>query len=132
MLQFIVREPYPGYPDNILSSTLDFPAYKAARPELTLRVVDKAQLDDLEAEYLAGRVTEPTEITQERFWEALECLPPSRYQRNSGVEVFHICERITGNLVSWYGHKDDRYFTFDDLDNRPAVEIANKFKGAMA
>lgn len=47
--------------------------------------------------------TAPAPITRERFTEMLEVLPPSRWNRGDYVEFFHVCERLTDNLVSWFG-----------------------------
>lgn len=50
--------------------------------------------------------TGATQITEERFWEMLEVLPPCRWDTTSvggrRLEMFHVSERLTGNLVSWF------------------------------
>lgn len=44
---------------------------------------------------------EPVEITEERYMDFLECLPPCKWTRHRGAEVFHISERLDGNIVQW-------------------------------
>lgn len=68
----------------------------------------------------------PESITEERYQEALECLPPSRWHGVAGVSVFHICERITGNLVQWYGLSKGRACTWTDYANINDSQIAAK------
>ena len=42
-----------------------------------------------------------------------------------GVQMFHISERITADLVNWYATARGRYFAFADRSSRPAAEIAD-------
>jgi len=62
-----------------------------------------------------ARFTNPvSETTEERFINALECLPPGKWGHYQGGEAFYVTERITGNIVSWYFKVAGRYFTLDD------------------
>lgn len=54
------------------------------------------------------------EIDEEKFWFALEVLPPCKWVNNSSSEAFHISERLTGSLVDWYARIGKRYFTKTD------------------
>lgn len=65
-------------------------------------------------EFHAYIVTDPVEITEEAYWEALECMPPSRFGQTEGVEMFHICEHLIDNLVSWYASYQGKYYQFND------------------
>jgi hypothetical protein len=56
----------------------------------------------------------PREIDRERFWNALECLPPCKWQgMGTDFESFHVSERLSGNVVSWYVRQGARYFEID-------------------
>lgn len=56
----------------------------------------------------------PREIDQERFWNALECLPPCKWAGMGTLfESFHVSERLSGNVVSWYVRHGERYFEID-------------------
>lgn len=44
----------------------------------------------------------------------LEVLPPSRWQNIRGASVFHVCERIHNNLVSWFVQLGNKYYEFVD------------------
>jgi hypothetical protein len=74
--------------------------------------------------------TDPTEISQEVFWEALECMPPSRFNRVGVVEMFHICELLIDDLASWYALYKGRYFTFNASCTTLAATIAERVKNA--
>lgn len=52
--------------------------------------------------------TDPVTITGEEHDEALNCLPPCRWHSVNGWSVFHIVERLTGDLVAWYASSKDR------------------------
>ena len=55
-----------------------------------------------------------TEITQERFWEMLEVLPPCKWARYDGEESFFVSEAIHSDIHAWFVRIDERYFTLED------------------
>lgn len=75
--------------------------------------------------------TEPKVVGAERFDEMLNILPPSRWYRGDFVEWFHVCERLSGDLVSWFGRTGDIYWEFQDLHNLPKEQIAAILTGAL-
>lgn len=75
----------------------------------------------------------PTKITRERYWEMLEILPPCRWTMAGMWEVFHVSERLTGHLVSWFAHGRlrglDHYYEFtqsDDIALEALRELINE------
>ena len=82
------------------------------------------------AAHYATLKTKPKAITEERFMYGLEVLPPCRWHNAGGFEVFHISERLTGNLVSWFAHKGDRYWEFTEADNLPDDALADMLRAA--
>lgn len=71
-----------------------------------------------------------SEITEERFHEMLNILPPCRWQgMGEWFESFHMSEAITGNIVSWFIRwrtgEGDRYFTLDDYANLRQYALAD-------
>jgi hypothetical protein len=135
MTQYIVKadEPFPGY---IQSTVLDdgTVAYTdGMTPEdyskdrgYAIRLIDAAELTRLFNEHEAGLITDPSPITEDDWHDALNCLPPSRWGHSRGVELFHISERITGDLVDWFAQVGGQYFRFVDLCNRDPAELAAK------
>ena len=51
------------------------------------------------------------EITEEKWWDALEVLPPEKWQTVAGVEIFRMMEYTTGDITSHYARIGDRYFS---------------------
>jgi hypothetical protein len=73
----------------------------------------------------AAHYCAPEKITEERFFEALECMPPSKWRTVSGIESFHLCELYTGSVASFFARAGDRYFTFREHKDIP-VEMLNE------
>ncbi len=73
---------------------------------------------------------DPVEITREQFKEMLEVLPPRKWTCTRAVEVFHMSERITYSVVSWFVRIGERCYTFcntDKLSTQQAVEKVQAF-----
>ncbi len=63
-----------------------------------------------------------SEVSEERFNEALNVLPPVGWTRHQGVESFRISERIWGSITDVYARLGDRYFVLsDDIRLSPAI-----------
>ena len=62
------------------------------------------------AKWVSGKVTE---ITEEKYFDALDCLPPLNYSGNENASWFFICEMITMSFTNQYYHdkKNDKYYT---------------------
>lgn len=60
--------------------------------------------------------SDPQPITEERFIEMLEVLPPQRWLRGriAGVfcESFELCEHLSGRVTSVYVHIGGNYFEY--------------------
>lgn len=91
-----------------------------------LKLINGAEFDKLRETFTASMITAPRLIDVDTWDEALNCLPPCRWHNSRGVNLFHISERITENLVSWYARLNGQYYTFTDTDNRPSEELAAK------
>ena len=50
------------------------------------------------------------EVTEERFWDILECLPPMRWNKLGTIEFFFISEAYTGPLHACLVRKGDKYY----------------------
>lgn len=137
--QYIVRtdQPFNGTTQSLLledgtvayTGGLTLEAYQAERG-YPVRVLDRAELEQMLADYEAGCVTEPEEETEEQWWYALEVLPPCRWGHTAGVELFHVSERLFGDLVHWHAAYRGRWWTFVDQARRDPAELAAKVKAA--
>lgn len=71
------------------------------------------------------------EVTEKDFLEALECLPPDRWQRIDGCEFFQMSERLTSDITATYAKIQDRFFCANrrESDNyeKLLAEINNQF-----
>lgn len=72
------------------------------------------------------RITTPVEISEERFHDMLNCLPPSKWRRFGGAESFHISERITYDIVDWFVSIGGKFYSFADTDSLSAEEVVNR------
>jgi len=71
-------------------------------------------------------ITDAAQITADEFDFRFEILPPAQLHTIGEYLVFHISERITGNIVRWYAKCKNNYFTFDDFANVNDIYISNK------
>lgn len=51
------------------------------------------------------------EITEEKFYEMLECLPPMLWETHNGCNEFCMSEMYSGNISQQFGRKQGKYFT---------------------
>lgn len=141
-MRYIIQAnaPFPGWVQSVVSDEdivaytngqklADYLAEKAAAGQ-PMRVVDLTEIRKIEADYLAGLVTAPTGETEDEWQYGLEVLPPCRWRTVRGVNLFHISERITGDLVTWHARIGDRCFTFNDRAGADMDELAQKVAAA--
>lgn len=75
--------------------------------------------------------TEPEQITEEEWIEALEVLPPMKWGRALGVESFRMSEFYSGNITSIYARVGDSCWKFRDDAYMPIEEISRRIHKAM-
>lgn len=97
----------------------------------SVEIVNAEKLEKLFDDHEKSLITDPIEITSERFFDLLEVLPPARWGHTSSVEHFHIIERITGNLVTWCAKYQGKCFSFDDLSTVLLSTVSEKVKKAF-
>jgi hypothetical protein len=78
-------------------------------PEYELMTWDKA-MPLIHAAQEAAYVTGWKEISKQAWWDALEVLPPEKHGTVAGVELFRMCEYLTGNITAHFARLEDRYF----------------------
>ena len=71
---------------------------------------DKA-IELIEAEQEKRYINPWTEIKEDDWYENLGVLPPEKWQTVNGVNMFRICEYLTGNITAHYARVGKRYFT---------------------
>jgi len=121
---------YSGYLNNDKGPNLTLDEYRV-RVNPDIEIVTWEKIDEFTRQHEQSLISEPALITQERFYEMLEVLPPCRWHNCGGFEVFHISERLTGNLVSWFAHNGANYFEFVDHANAKDAHLAAKLTAAL-
>ena len=131
MQKNIIKVPFQGHCVDIIREGQTVGHYSgksfeqlSAESKSVLKLVDDAEYDRFHHEYMASLCTKPSEITKERFWELLECLPPCRWSNYGVYEMFHISERLQGNLVTWCA-KDKINNKYYELDQQADIELHN-------
>jgi len=74
-------------------------------------------------------LTPPKQVTQERFWEMLEVLPPCKWNHSKSAESFFVSERITLDLVSWFVRLGDEYWELIASDKLNHDDVVNLVLG---
>ena len=78
------------------------------------KFVTDHELDILFNEHYKSFISDPVEITRERYEDMLEVMPPCRWNNYGGFQAFHVCERYTGNIVAWFTYisSTNKYYEF--------------------
>ena len=100
-------------------------AQYAAECNFPLKVVTSIEMMKLADKYEDTLITAPRRITKERFWDMLEILPPCRWHTVTGFEVFHVSERLTGDLVSWFAERDGKYWEFTNRASLTDAQLSD-------
>jgi len=74
--------------------------------------------------------TEPEEISQERFIDALEVMPPKSWKQFGQEESFKFIEHYSGNITSIYARVGERFFTFLDNASMSHERVMDKIRGS--
>lgn len=89
------------------------------------------ELVDIISEKEAMLKTLPVEITEARYFEMLEVLPPEDWKSSSDGSSFKLCEYLSGLITSIYVAMGPRYFAFNDLATLPHAAIMQKVKDSL-
>ena len=68
------------------------------------------------------------EITEEQYYESLECLPPQKWETVDGVNIFRMSEYLTGNITDHIVKYNDKFYSANRRTNTPYAEIAKEIK----
>lgn len=89
--------------------------------DLELLSSDEA-LKRYETPFISGVV----EITEERFHEMLNILPPMGWKTDRDGESFKMCEYTAGRITAIYVRIGERYATFSDHASTPHRECCRR------
>lgn len=111
--------------------------YEAERGAVFKRITGE-ELDALQAAHIASLITEPEPISEDRYNELLGCLPPCRWHKAGKWSVFHISERLQGDIVQWcaqsgsmvcYGWHDQANITTPDIIAKLQAAESKHYQG---
>lgn len=86
----------------------------------------------IDAAAIARYRNDVSEVTETRFMDALNVLPPVGWTTRHGVESFRISERLWGNITDIFAQCGTRYFTLTDDIRLPAEVIAKRVHAFIA
>ena len=69
------------------------------------------------------------EITKEQWWDMLEVLPPEKWQKVAGVEIFRMSEYTNGTVTGHYARLGERYFSANRDIRTDYADIAGEIAG---
>ena len=67
--------------------------------------------------------TGPRRITQERYEELLNCLPPERWIRGVGYGSFRLSERLTGAIATFCVRIGDSFYSLNEHEDTSHGEL---------
>ncbi|MEQ1696164.1 MAG: hypothetical protein ABL901_10045 [Hyphomicrobiaceae bacterium] len=83
-------------------------------------------IDDAWQRHEDAAKSPPVEITEERWHEMLNVLPPVAWHRTSDGESFKISERTTGLITAIFVQLNGRFFEFSDSIRTPHQECCKR------
>ena len=104
----VERCAYTGYLRK-LDNDLTVPEYLSEKPDAVCISFDDA-LERIAKAEDAAYIKPWTEITEDQWMDALEVLPPQKWQTVNGVELFRMSEYTTGNITTHYARIGERCF----------------------
>lgn len=94
-----------------------------------IQMMREADYDKLHDDALR---TEPEEITEKQWVDALGVLPPMKWHSLRGVESFRMSEFYSGTITTIYAKCDGRYWKFMDDAYMDTNKVTDKVLAAMA
>ena len=75
-------------------------------------------------------ISAPQRTTEERFYDAFECLPPIQKNSKQGDIIFAMCEYLSGSITTIYAKINGEYWSLNDQVRIPSDEIYKKIEAA--
>lgn len=121
-----IRCRFSGYLNN-LEKDQTVEEYLKANPGFECLPFDTV-LEEIHTVQDRKLLTEWKEINEDEWMDALECLPPQKWQTVDGVNIFRMCEYTTGNITSHYARTEERYFTASRRITQSYEDMAKEIK----
>lgn len=95
---------YLGYPTRE-----DFKIYLEEAKNTEYKTMSWNEFQTMQKSFYLDRPVKET--TKEQFDDMLGCLPPLKWCNVNGVEMFCLCEMLTGNYTDQYAKVNGKYYT---------------------
>jgi len=102
VINTITKPPYVDYTEG--KKWEDYKEEEEKKGEnINLVIINAQEIDKLLKEYHSGLITEWEEVTEEKYYYGLECMPPLKWHNlQSGINIFYICEAYTSDIHTAY------------------------------
>jgi len=94
-------------------------------------LVNDKELNLLFKAHQESFITGAKEVTEDYYFDKLECLPPCKWHKILVGSVFYMAEFYTGNITEFLVSTRDKYYSFMDNCNLTDDEIELKIKGVI-
>lgn len=119
-----LKSPYTGELFSDLLAELNGKR-KVGSPEFQIMPLNSA-LPLMEEAQKAKYCSDWQEITEEDWYDALEVLPPEKWETVRGVNLFRMCEYLTGNITAHYAKLRGKFFTRNCPTSETYEELAEQ------
>jgi len=128
---------FRGYAQSVIergivaySGGLTLEQYRSERGD-HFKAIGEPEYMAMVSAFNASLVTEPHEISADKWDSMIGELPPMRWHRHLGVELFASPELLTGTITRWCAKLNGQYYAFNDHENAPSCELAEKVAAAQ-
>jgi hypothetical protein len=119
-----LKSPFSGETYNALLSDLNAKR-EAGSPAFEIMPLDEA-IPLMEEAQRAKYCSDWQEITEEDWHEKLEVLPPEKWETVCGVDIFRMCEYLTGDITAHYAKLRGKFFTRNCSTSETYQELAEQ------
>jgi hypothetical protein len=119
-----LKSPYSGETFDALIADLNdkreagSPAFQIMPLEEAIPLMEEAQ----KAKYCSDW----QEITEKEWFENLEVLPPEKWETVRGVNIFRMCEYLTGNITAHFANLHGKFFSRNCSTRETYEELAEQ------
>jgi hypothetical protein len=119
-----LKSPYSGETFNALLSDLNAKR-EAGSPAFQIMPLEEAVplMEDAQRAKYCG---DWQEITEEEWYESLEVLPPEKWETVRGVNIFRMCEYLTGDITAHFAKLRGKFFTRNCSTSETYEELAEQ------
>jgi hypothetical protein len=119
-----LKSPYSGETFAALITELN-DKREAGSPAFQIMPLDESMqlmLGEMKAKYCSDW----QEITEKEWFENLEVLPPEKWETVRGVNIFRMCEYLTGNITAHFANLHGKFFTRNCSTRETYEELAEQ------